>query len=276
MYTRREWISKNRIGVEIYWQGKYGSKGEKRAPRSKMTSEEQKRVNQRRKEKKVERLIDANFYPNDLWVTLKYPKGTRKSYEEVKKDFDKFTRRMKNDYKKLGEEFKYIYRVEIGPKGGAHIHILLNRVAMVELLIQKNWVTDLVNLTPCQDDLSGLAKYITKPLPEDEEDGGQLKLLPEEEKKRYKPYGRSRNMIDPEPETKEYSRRTVKKLVDEGPQARKGFYIDKSSIKTGVNPFTGMSYMFYAELALNPELREVKTPPPDIDILNTKRRKKKE
>lgn len=275
MYTRREWISENRIGVEIYWQGKYGSKGEKRAKRRKATSQEQERVNQRRKEKKIERLIDANFYPNDLWVTLKYAQGTRKPYEEVKKDFEKFIRRMRSDYKKRGEEFKFIYRIEIGPRGGAHIHILLNRIMWVELLVQKNWVTDLVNLTPCQDDLSGLAKYIAKALPEDEEEGGQLSMLTKEEKKKYKPYGRSRNLVDPEPSVKEYSKRTVRKLVEDGPKARDGYYIDKNSIETGINPFTGQSYMFYAELAIKPTLRKVRVLP-EFKEQQSKRRKQKE
>lgn len=38
-----------------------------------------------------------------------------------------FLQRLRYRYKKLEDVLKYIYRIEIGKRGGIHVHILLNR-----------------------------------------------------------------------------------------------------------------------------------------------------
>ena len=81
MYNRERWIFLNSIETECKYAGKYGAKGEKRAKRKKPTPEQVAKQNQINKENRIRRLIKANFYPSDLWVTLKYPKGTRKPFE---------------------------------------------------------------------------------------------------------------------------------------------------------------------------------------------------
>ena len=77
----------NSTEYEIKWAGKYGAKGEKRTARHKATPEQMKKQNQINREKYVRRLIKANFFPDDLWITLKYPKGKRKPLFKVKKVF---------------------------------------------------------------------------------------------------------------------------------------------------------------------------------------------
>lgn len=274
-------ISKTHVGInsidhEIHYAGKYGQKGEKRAARKKATPEEMRRVNQLNKERRLWHLLTANFYPNDIWVTLKYQAGTRKTSEEVKKDWEIFRRRMKNDYKKLGEEFKFIARREIGKHGGAHIHILVNRIVMAELLIQKNWVTDLVHMEPCyaDGDMKDLASYLAKPLPQDEDCGedSQLALMDMDEQSEYAAYNTSRNLIRPEPEVKRYTKRTVRKLIEEGPKPKDGYYIDKNSVRTGINPYTGYSYMYYTEIRIKPILRTIRQ---HEDVCLTRGRRKK-
>ena len=276
MYQQKVWRSENRIEHAVYWKGKCGARGEKRAKKQKATPEQIKKQNQINRINTLARTISLNFYPNDYWTCLKYRAGTRKSIEDVKKDFRLFRDRMSREYRKRGEEFKYIYRIELGKRGGIHIHILFNRIWGADILCQGNWPGELCNFEPLREkgDYKQLASYICKPLPEDPEEG-QLSIFENLKDKEYKSVlklGTSRNLERPKPEVKKYLRKTVRKLLTEGPKAADGYYIDKDSYKVGVNPYTGMSYMYYTELRLDPVTRSIR--PPDIIREDRKRRKR--
>ena len=78
-YTRDTWMFPDSIEHEYKYMGKYGAAGEKREAKRNPTKEQIRKQNQWVREKLMRRLIKANFSPNDLWVTLKYPKGCRNS-----------------------------------------------------------------------------------------------------------------------------------------------------------------------------------------------------
>ncbi len=239
--------------VSYIYAGRYGAKGDKRGPKTSPTPEQIARQNQRNRENRVRRLIKANFIPKDLWATLKYPAGTKKSIEEMKVDFNKFLRKMRYRYKKNGAEFKYIYRMEVGKNGGLHIHILLNRINDTDLYIRQCWDCGHAWYTHLYEEggYDALADYITKK--PDDQVKGQISLFPKEQQDDLIRYNCSRNLIHPEPEVKEYSRHTVKKIVekiesgDYAEIATPGYWIDKNTIRTGINPVTGMSYIHYTE-----------------------------
>ena len=42
----------------------------------------------------------------------------------------------------------------------------------------------------------------------------------------------------------------LRKLIEEGPKPKAGYYIDKDSLEYGVNPYTGMSYLRYTEVRI--------------------------
>lgn len=248
----------NSIEHEIKWEGKYGAKGEKRGARHKATPEQIKKQNQLNREKYVRRLIKANFFPDDLWITLKYPKGKRKPLWEVKKDFTKFVNRLKYRYKKRKHTLKYIYRMEVGKQGGIHIHMIIPRIRGedADLLAQEAWEKcGRINFESIYEygGYEKLANYIVKQ--PDEEVEEQLSLFPEEERKELASYNSSRNLIRPEPERKHYRRWTVKRLIEEGAKPSPGYYIDKNSIRSGINRYTGMSYLYYTEC----RIKEVKS-----------------
>ncbi len=258
MYYEQLTIFSDAIEHDIGYAGKYGAKGEKRAPKQKPTPEQIEKQNQKNRETRLKRLIHHNFTPEDLWVTLKYPKGTRKSVKELKKDFTGFIRRLSYQYKKRGVSLKWVARKEIGARGGLHVHILVNRIPKedTDLIIRKAWGNPIWHTTLfSQGGYEALAEYITKK--PSGQVKGQLSLFPEDEQDELISYSRSRNLEEPKTERKEYSRRTVKKIIealqsgDYMACATKGHYIDKDSIRIGVNPFTGLSYIHYAEYRLD-------------------------
>ncbi len=256
MYWHDIWVFPGSREHEYKCAGRYGAKGEKRQPRRKATPEQIRKQNQANKEKLLRRLIKQNFAQEDLWVTLKYPKGTRKPLEEVRKDFKNFCDAMRRAYKKRDEPFKWIRRIEVGSRGGIHIHILLNRIRGkpdTDVLVQRAWKHGRAHFESIYErgGYHDLACYIVKP-PSGEMEG-QMSLFTEEEQKQMRAYSCSRNLTRPEPERKEYTRRTMRKVLEEGPEPTPGYYIDKDSVVAGINPFTGMSYLQYTEYLIKPE-----------------------
>ena len=244
--------------IEYKYPGRYGAKGEKRKKREKATPEQIAKQNQLNREKRMRHLIKANFDINDLWITFKYPKGTRKLIREVKIDLRKLLRSIRQAYRKLGEEFKYIYRLEIGSRGGIHIHLLTNRIRDADLIIQKVWakITGGRAHYEALYDQGGyeqLAAYIVKQPDQESEAHKQLSLFDEDEQRELLRYSTSRNLIQPVPERKIYYRRTLRDLIENGPKPTPGYYIDKSSIRTGINRYTGMTYYYYTENIIRPE-----------------------
>ncbi|MBR3762219.1 MAG: hypothetical protein IKK59_05695 [Lachnospiraceae bacterium] len=250
-YRKLKYLLGDVIETEIKYSGKYGAKGEKRAPKKKATPEQIKKQNLWKKINHLRRLIILNFIPYDFFCTLKYPRGTRKPIEEVERDVRDFIDRLRAPYKRAQVPLKYIYRIEIGKRGGIHVHIIIKRLPKNgDRLIQEKWKAGRVNFTNLYDSggYQDLAEYMGKEPPEEME--GQLSLFSESDKKRLRSYVPSRNLEKPVPEVKEYKRRTVQKILVEGPEPSEGFYIDKGSIRQGLNPYTGYSYLYYTEYRL--------------------------
>ena len=243
------WRFKDSTEYEYKYAGRYGAAGEKRSKRSKATPDQIRQQNQRNREKRMRRLIKANFKESDLWITIKYPVGTKKEINEASADLTRFLRKLKRRYQKNGYALKYIYRIEIGKKGGVHIHILINRIPGSDIDVKASWKHGYVNFTPLYDTggYKDLAEYIVKAPPE--EMTGQMSLLPDEVKKITR-YSSSRNLIRPLPETREYKRRTVERLIRGNIKPSAGYFIDQDSVYAGVNPYTGMSYLYYTEIRI--------------------------
>lgn len=243
------------IEHEIKHPGKCGAKGEKREKKKKATPEQVRKQNQYNKEKKVLRETRANFEVGDLWVTLKFPAGTRMQPEELIDIRKKFLNNLRDNYNRRKTKLKFMCRAEIGERGGVHLHLIVNQLENggAAELIQRLWKKyGTVHFVPLYEEghFKQLAEYLVKPLKE--EISGQMTLWgTEEETKLYSRYTCSRNLIEPEPEEHIYKRRTVRKLVEEGPTPKEGYYIDRDSIRSGVNPFTGMSYFYYTEIRLD-------------------------
>lgn len=271
MYIVDKWTFDNSNEYEYKYKGIYGARGEKRQKRRKPTKEEMEKVNQRNKETRIRRLIKANFSEKDLWCCMKYPGGVRMKPPDVKKDIQRFLRALRGEYRKRGAELKFIYRMEVGSKGGVHFHIIVNRIwsSQTDVILQECWSRalkhsaasergqpiesqGLVDFRPLYESGSyeNLADYITKKPREDTEEYKQLSFFNEEDQKALTSVSTSRNLVRPQPERKEYVRRTVRKIIEEGVKPSPGYFIDQDSVYIGTNPFNGYTYIKYTEIRL--------------------------
>lgn len=249
------------IATEIKFIGRNGAKGERRAKKIKATPEQMARQNQWTREKKEKYLILANFRTGDVWVTLKYPRGTRPDADRIKRDWKVITTEMRKLYKKLGIPFKWVNRMEIGRFGGPHIHFLCNRVDNIDTLIKDTWhktIADLivpgknyVNIAPYDSDgAKEVAEYLTaKPDKKGIEE--QLNLFGEEEQKVFCKVSSSRNLVRPEPKRKKYAHWTMARFFKDGIKPDKGYYVMPNTVKVGVNKCTGYSYLYYMQRTIS-------------------------
>lgn len=246
-YEKKIWRFYYSNEIENSWAGQYGAKGEKRAKRKKLTPEAMEKQNQINRENAMRRLMKRNFYARDWFCTLKYPKGTRLGMDKVREDIRNFLDKTRKKYKRRGKQFKFIYRIEIGKRGGIHIHIIINRIPDSDLLIASSWNCGTVNFQHIREQggMRKLANYIVKK--PTEEIYKQISMFSEKDQRKLIAYSSSRNLVRPKPEKKVYKRRTLRKEIEQGPTPAKGYYIDKDSVVFGVNPYTGMSYLHYTE-----------------------------
>lgn len=239
MYTRKSYKFKKSIEREEYHTPSQPPPGYKRGQRKKPTKEEMEKVNRRNKVKKAERMIKANFSSGDYWTTLTYkPEEKPLTMEAAKDDFQKFQRKLRTRYKKEGEELKYWAWIEIGKKGGIHVHLIVNRVQKTDLLLAELWTKGKIHNELMYEDTDGgfkqLVQYATKEPGEKNENG-----KPNGMKEKWESH--SRNLKEPEMKKEIMKAGTFRKGIKEP----KGYYLDKDSLEEGVNPFTGFKYRRY-------------------------------
>lgn len=257
MYVEDRWYLINHIEHEYKYPGHYGARGEKREKKKKATPEQMAKQNQANREARYRRLLRKNFYPGDYWVTLKYKRGTRKSFPEFRRDIQKFLRILRREYKASGGSLKFVYRLEVGRYGGLHAHMVINRLAgkaYTDLIIRDAWQqvesAGSIDYTTIREQggFKKLAEYITKQ-PRGEI-AGQMCLFSAQEQKRLVAVSSSRNLERPKPERREYRHWTMRRILEEGPKPTPGYYIDRDSIWAGKNRFTGYSYYKYTEVRI--------------------------
>ena len=235
---------------EYKYFGHYGAKGEKRLPKKQITPEQIARQNHTNKVKKIRRKLKNNFWAGDYWVTFTYRKDTTKSIDEVMEDIKAMMEKLRRKYKKAAVPLKWIRRIEIGSRGGIHVHMVLNRIEGLDIILTDLWEHGHVNIELLDGNYENLAEYIAKE-PTDQQK--RLMHSMDIEESKLIRYSCSRNLVEPVPEREEKSHRTMRSIFNNDLQPSEGFYIDKDTIIKGINYVTGMTYLQYEEKRCTPD-----------------------
>lgn len=238
-YKRLTYTFQDSIEVYEYLDGKYGAPGEKRGEKKKATPDQIKKRNQWNKERTARHKLKTWFKENDYLALLTYKREERPpDMKAAKKDFQEMMRVIRRECKKRGYEIRWIRNIEVGQKGGWHIHMVINREADMDLILKKAWIHGRVTFKHLYEEggFEDLAGYITK-TPETANKYNENLIETS--------YSASRNLPVPEPEKKRFVRWRKE------PKEKKGYYIDKSSYYEGENPVTGYKYRYYTMIRLN-------------------------
>lgn len=231
--------------VSKYYTYREHVKGEKREKKEKPTSEAQKKVNQRKAEKDLRRIMACNFKDGDAVVRLDFrnkPGGS----EEMQDLISDAIKKVRNEYAKKEAALKYIYVKEVGPRGGRHIHMVMNWEEGIDVMaiLRKCWPHGGIHIDPWNTgpDFSKLAAYFIKYAARTEATEGRLIG---------KRWYASRNLKRP---------KIVKKVIRsnrfrEEVKEKKGYYLLKDSVRQGVSDFTGFRYFSYTLIKSDKQIR---------------------
>ena len=189
VYREKTYLCGEIQDVYIYPAYLRQGKPVKRGRKYRATRPVQDKLNKRHAQEKFTRLLHANFTENDLSLGLDFAQNPD-SKETAMGLLQKFLRKLRYWYKKLGIELKYLWQMEVSRKGRFHFHVVLSKGMdrdKLEDLGGHGWA----NARRLQTKYSGLAPlagYISKSHREEEE----IRLT-------YRSYNGSKNLIDPEP-----------------------------------------------------------------------------
>lgn len=227
---------------EKYYTKRYHRRREKREARHNKTTEQQQKINDRMTERKLTRLMNANFDETSLYVTWSYTKENRPNTEQLLKHVKKLLADLRKLYKAEGKVLKYIETAEVGTRGAAHIHMVINDIDPRKL--KKLWEYGFIDIKPL--DSSGqyrkLAGYFIKYYQKTRGTSEQIQK---------KAYNCSRNLIRPETERKPMKGERFTKEI----KVPNGWYLDKDSVEEGTTE-DGYEYFRYTLIKCPEEHRK--------------------
>lgn len=238
-YIKEEMRFKNAWEIREYHTARYGAPGQERVKRKKPTPEQMELVNRLNRERVARWKLREHFDVDDYFSLLTYGKQERPpDMEAAKEDFRKFIRAVRREYKKRGVVLKWMRNIEVGTRGGWHVHIILNRIPDTDIILRAAWGHGKVvsQLLYEKGEFAQLAAYITKTPKTDS------RLTQSD-------YSASRNLPLREPDKKVYRHwkhwRGIEKI-----RIPEGFYLDRDSYYEGINRVTGYEYRRYTLLRI--------------------------
>lgn len=247
VYRQRIIRAGNTIEVENTYPTRFGDTLT-RKKHSKATPEAMQAYNEELAIRKLTRLINENFVPDDWFVTFHYENHNRpEAYEKATAQLSAFLRKLRKVYSEWGIEFKYIKRTAYGERGGIHHHVILpqgERFKEITILWKEHIKATRDARPPdCRalydtGEYSSLAAYIVK------------QPMNLENNEYIKKWIGSRNLKKPQEEP---PKDIYEIKWKEPPTARPGYYIDTDSIRAGCNPVNGRPYLFYRMVKLPPD-----------------------
>ncbi len=217
-----------------YYAARTDTKEGSRKKKENKTSEAQKKVNSRQAVKKLTWIFNENFDGTSLYVTWSYAKEKRPAgKEELRADVDRLLRDIRKEYRAVGDAAKYVWVAEVGERGAAHVHMVLNAIEIARL--KKCWDKGLIDIKPLDD--SGqyrrLAEYFVK---------YSEKTMKTREGFSGRRYNSSKNLKIPQPTKTTVRSKNAYNHTIEIPQ---GWYLDKDSVAESWHEVTGFMYFTY-------------------------------
>ena len=233
-YVESVCVAGRTIEIERYFTARYGRRGQKREDRVKASKEEQLRISNRIAEKKLRRILNANFGPGDYHLVLSYTKARGdppRDPGDMKEDIQRFLRKLRKEYRQAGEELKYIHVAETGSHGARHHHLVINSSLGVDIgAIQRQWVHGRIHVNPLDDtgQYGQLASYLIK---------YTCRTIGTPEAMQGKRWNASKNLIHPEPKIRIITNRGWFRSRDPKVPAKYAgrYVIDKNSIQSGLH-----------------------------------------
>lgn len=245
MYLKTVYHAGVTIDVQNTFSRRYGKKIG-RGTNAQATPPAVREYNRKLAERKLTRLINANFGPGDIHLVLTYTPANRPTPAEAKRRLKNFLKRLRRYYKSRGRELKYIAATAYGTKGAIHHHLVINTMDARDL--RELWPYGGSHAEYLHEDkeYSRLATYIVRQA---------KKGLAEAEQIDEHLWSGSRNLVKPKPEKREVPATVWR----EPPRPRPGYVIDLDSVDAGVSPVTGIPYLFYRMIRI-PKKQKVMTP----------------
>lgn len=211
--------------------------GERRKRKSNPTVESVAAYNRRASKRELMIKIHHNFKPGDLHVVLTYA-GEEPTKEEAKKEIHNFLRRLRRYFKKRNMELKWILATEY-ENTRIHHHLIVSQMDTYDL--DKLWTAGKARPTHLDStgDYRALASYLIK------ETDKTFRQPDAFSKQRF---SCSRTVVNPPVKEEDVS---SSQLIKD-PKPIKGYYIDPDSVYKGVNPVTGIPYLEYIMVTLDP------------------------
>ncbi len=230
MYLQKTYRAGKTIEIQKLALRKHprGARKKKHGP----TPEAMAAYNKKLAERELTRLIDENFGMGDLSIALTYRKAERPTADQAKRDREKILRKLRDYFRRQGNELRYVAVTAYGERGAIHHHMVISGIDYRDL--QAIWPHGRVIATPLDDtgNYWRIAHYYIDQLRTSPVTGEEIKG---------KRWSCSKNLRRPPPKTEVKEARTWR---DE-PRPLNGYYIDQDSVENGICPLTGEPYQFY-------------------------------
>ncbi len=215
------------IFTEKCFSARYGKKNIPRGPNTKECTDQQKRINDLQKKKRLVWLLCTNFCKGDWWITLNYRQGERpEDMQTAKNQRAKFIRRIREKLKRQGIPFVYMAMTERGVKGGLHHHLVVKNNFDIGLIV-KAWEYGKVIIDDVySESLYDVAEYFVKG----------------DSEKSEKDFTRSQNLAKPKIKIKVIK---AERWVSE-PKPKKNYEI--VHLWNGFHDFSGFPYQEYVQV----------------------------
>jgi hypothetical protein len=235
-YIKEICVAGKTVEIRKYHTVRYHAAETTRCQKEEKTPERIKKANLRKAERELRRILNANFRDGDYWVRLDFSTVKPVDSGEMQKLIAKAIRNMRAAYRAAGQEMKYVYVKEVGPKGGRHVHMVCNKCD-IEIL-RRCWPYGGIHVDPLYSNgqYAKIASYMIKYANKTEKTEGKLIG------KRWNP---SKNLKKPKVIKKIISANTFRKEPKLSKKQEKHYYIEKDSIQYGISELTGYEYMEY-------------------------------